>query len=195
MDEDAALMQRAARGDTDAFRLIVERYEKRMYNFFFRSTGSREDAEDLTQQLFLNLYRSASGYKPESSFKTYIYRIASNIAVSFSRKQKLRRFLSLEQLSETGFDPVSGRPGADPARAYERKELDRNYREALLRLPADWRVALELRVGRELSYAEIAEAMGKSLSAVESILFRARERLAEEMGRTGRNSARGGRKQ
>ncbi len=182
MDEDAALMQRAARGETDAFRVIVERYEKRIYNFFIRSTGSREDAEDLTQQLFLNLYDSASRYKPKSSFKTFIYRIASNLAVSFSRKQKLRRSFSLDHLSETGFEPVAGRPGADPVREYERKELRTKYREALLRLPAEWRTALELRVGGELSYREIAEAMGKSVSAVESILFRARERLAEEMG-------------
>ena len=98
MDDDAALMKRVAQGEAGAFRLIVERYEKRIYNFFVRSTGSREDAEDLTQQLFLNLYDSASRYKPRSSFKTFIYRIASNLAVSFSRKQKLRRSLSLEQL-------------------------------------------------------------------------------------------------
>jgi RNA polymerase sigma-70 factor (ECF subfamily) len=185
MDDDAALMQRVAKGETDAFRLIVERYEKPIYNFFVRSTGNREDAEDLAQQLFLNLYDSASRYEPRSSFKTFIYRIASNLAVSFSRKQKLRRSLSLEQLSETGFEPVSGRPGADPAREFERKELEGRYREALLRLPAEWRTAIELRVGRELSYGEIADAMGKSLSAVESILFRARERLAREMNRPG----------
>jgi RNA polymerase sigma-70 factor (ECF subfamily) len=175
-------MQRVARGETDAFRVIVERYEKRIYNFFIRTTGNTEDAEDLTQQLFLNLYSAASRYERTASFKTFIYGIASNLAVSFSRKQKLRRSLSLEQLAETGFEPVAGRPGADPAREYERKELGRRYREALLRLPAEWRTALELRVGRELSYREIAESMGKSVSAVESILFRARERLAEEMG-------------
>jgi len=186
MDDDAVLMQRVARGETDAFRVIVERYEKRIYNFFIRTTGNREDAEDLTQQLFLNLYSTASRYEPKSSFKTFIYRIASNLAVSFSRKQKLRRALSLEQLSETGFEPVTGRPGADPAREYERQEFGRRYREALLRLPAGWRTALELRVGRDLSYGEIAEAMGKSVSAVESILFRARERLAEELGGGGK---------
>jgi len=194
MDDDAALMQRVAGGETELFSVIVGRYEKRIYNFFVRTTGNREDAEDLTQQLFLNLYSAASRYKPESSFKTFIYRIASNLTVSFSRKQKLRRSLSLEQLSETGFEPVAGRHGADPAREYEQRELGRRYRDALLRLPAEWRTALELRVGRELSYGEIAEAMGKSVSAVESILFRARERLAEEMkeGRRPRGG-RGGR--
>ena len=188
MDDDAALMQRAAKGETNAFRVIVERYEKRIYNFFIRTTGNREDAEDLTQQLFLNLYSTASRYKPKSSFKTFIYRIASNLAVSFSRKQKLRRSFSLEQLRETGFEPVSGRAGADPAREYERKELGIMYRDALLRLPAEWCTALELRAGRDLSYAEIADAMGKSVPAVESILFRARERLAGEMGRAGKGT-------
>ena len=191
MDDDTALMQRVAKGETDLFRVIVERYEKRIYNFFVRTTGNREDAEDLTQQLFLNLYRAASRYQPTSSFKTFIYRIASNLAVSFSRRQKHRRSLSLEQLGETGFEPPTRRPAADPAREYERKELSRRYREILLGLPAEWRTALELRVGRELSYREIAEVMGKSVSAVESILFRARERLAEEMRERGRSPGEG----
>jgi RNA polymerase sigma-70 factor (ECF subfamily) len=181
MDEDAALMQRVSRGDTEAFRIIIERYEKQIYNFFLRATGSIEDAEDLAQQLFLNLYRTAGRYKPASSFRTFIYRIATNMAVSFSRKRKLRRSFSLDALSETGFEPAAAGRGSDPAKDYEHRELERRYTEALLRLPAEWRMALELRVGRELSYREIADVMGKSVQAVESILFRARERLAAEM--------------
>jgi RNA polymerase sigma-70 factor (ECF subfamily) len=183
MDDNAALMQRVSGGDTHAFRILVERYQKPMYNFFLRSTGSVEDAEDLAQQLFLNLYASASRYKPRASFKTYIYRIASNMAVSFARKARVRDSVSLETLAEGGIEPPVKRPDADPAREFERRELQRNYSEALLRLPVEWRTAIELRVGRELSYREIAETIGKSVPAVESILFRARERLALEMGK------------
>ena len=183
MDEDAALMQRVSRGEREAFRSIVERYEKQIYNFFLRTTGSVEDAEDLAQQLFLNLYRSSSRYRPTSSFRTFIYRIASNMAVSFSRKKKLRRNLSLEQLAEAGFEPSGSASGTDPAREYESRELERRYADALLSLPPEWRTALELRAGRELSYREIAEVMGKSVQAVESILFRARERLSSLLRR------------
>jgi RNA polymerase sigma-70 factor (ECF subfamily) len=179
MDEDAVLMQRVSRGDTEAFRCIVKRYEKQIYNFFLRTTGNVEDAEDLAQQLFLNLFRSASRYRPDASFRTFIYRIASNMMVSFMRKRRLRRNLSLEQLTEAGFEPPGKGAGTDPAREYESRELRRRYAEALLRLPPEWRTALELRVGRELSYREIAEVMGKSVQAIESILFRARERLSE----------------
>ena len=189
MDDDAVLMQRVSKGDQHAFRRLVERYQKPMYNFFLRSTGSVEDAEDLAQQLFLNLYASASRYKPKASFKTYIYRIATNMAVSFARKARVRDSVSLEILAEGGVELPAKRPDSDPAREFERRELQRNYSEALLGLPAEWRTAIELRVGRELSYREIAEAMGKSVQAVESILFRARERLALEMGnRSGRGT-------
>jgi RNA polymerase sigma-70 factor (ECF subfamily) len=187
MNDDAALMQRVSAGDTHAFRILVERYQKPIYNFFLRSTGNTEDAEDLAQQLFLNIWASASRYKPTASFKTFIYRIASNMAVSFSRKAKVRNSLSLEDLAEVGVEPRAKRPDADPAREFERRELERSYREALMRLPSEWRAAIELRVGRELSYREIADVMGKSVPAVESILFRARERLAEEMGREKEN--------
>ena len=192
MDDDAALMQRVSGGNTQAFRILVERYQKQIYNFFLRSTGSVEDAEDLAQQLFLNLYASASRYKPTASFKTFIYRIASNMAVSFARTARIRNSVPLAILAEGGIEPPAKRPDEDPARELERRELMRSYSEALLRLPAEWRAAIELRVGRELSYSEIAAAMGKSVSAVESILFRARERLAEEMGRApGAKSRRG----
>jgi RNA polymerase sigma-70 factor (ECF subfamily) len=181
MDDDAALMKLVAGGDSHAFRMLVERYQKPIYNFFLRSAGSVEDAEDLAQQLFLNLYSSASRYEPNASFKTYIYRIASNMAVSFARKAKIRDSVSLDGLAEAGMEPSSKRHAEDPAREFERRELQRSYSQALLALPAEWRTAIELRVGRELSYREIAEAMGKSVPAVESILFRARERLASEM--------------
>lgn len=183
MDDDVALMQRVSSGDTHAFRILVERYQKPIYNFFLRSAGNAEDAEDLAQQLFLNLWASASRYKPTASFKTYIYRIASNMAISFSRKARIRDSVSLDGLAEVGAEPWVERPDADPAMEYERRELQRSYSEALQRLPGEWRTAIELRVGRELSYREIAEVMGKSVSAVESILFRARERLAAEIRR------------
>ncbi len=182
MDEDAGLMRFVAEGDSKAFRTLVGRYQREIYNFFLRSTGNSEDSEDLTQQLFLNLYESARRYSPKASFKTYIYRIASNMAVSFARKRKTRSGgVSLDRMIEDGYEPRSVSADGNPVSTFERRELQRAYAAALLELPPDWRTALELKVGKEFSYLEIAEIMGKSVSAVESILFRARERLADEL--------------
>ncbi len=181
MRDDVDLMLQVSRGDTGAFRILMERYQKPVYNFFLRSTGSIEDAEDLTQQLFINMFRSARRYRPSSSFKTYLYRIAANMAVSFARKRRRRGTGSLEVLSEDGFEPASNGVGGMPDEAAERGELKGAYVEALLRLPAGQRAAIELRVGRGLSYREIAEVMGKSVPAVESMISRAREKLAHDL--------------
>ena len=166
--EDEILMEKAAGDDMDAFRSLVERHKNGVYNYFVRSTGSVEDAEDLTQQCFVNLYRSLPRYRKKAAFTTFLYRIASNLAVSFSRKRKPP--VSLDALMEAGYD----RPGP--------MDLSRAYLRALEELPPEWRDMIELRVGKGLSYKEIAEVKGKSTGAVESILFRARSRLAEALG-------------
>ncbi len=181
MDLDADLVRRVSRGEKDAFRTLVERWQKPAFNFFLRLTGVREDAEDLTQELFTALYRAAPRYRPDAPFKAYFYRIASNLAASHFRKRGSRPSLSIDRMIEEGFDPPSARHEDDPARALDARETRWRYEAALRGLPAEWRIALELRVSRELSYEEIAAAMGKSVSAVESMLFRARERIAHEM--------------
>ncbi len=182
MDDDATLMQRIAGGDSAAFRTLVERYEKAGYNFFLRLTGNSEDAEDLTQELFVAIFRSAGRYRSEAPFKAFFYRIASNLSASHLRKRKLRAAPSIDEMAEQGIDIASTRHEDDPALSLGGREMRRRYEEALAGLPRDWRVALELRVTGELTYEEIAGAMGKSVSAVESILVRARERIAGELG-------------
>jgi RNA polymerase sigma-70 factor (ECF subfamily) len=181
MDDDADLMRRIAGGESDAFRTLVERYEKTGYNFFLRLTGSPEDAEDLNQELFVAIFRSAGRYTSDAPFKAFFYRIASNLSASHLRKRKLRAAPSIDEMAEQGFDPASTRHEDDPALSLGGREMRRRYEEALADLPRDWRIALELRVTGELAYEEIAGAMGKSVSAVESILVRARERIAEKL--------------
>jgi RNA polymerase sigma-70 factor, ECF subfamily len=181
MDDDALLMRRVAAGESNAFRALVERYQKTGYHFFLRLTGSAEDAEDLTQELFVAIYRSAGRYRADAPFKAFFYRIASNLSASHMRKRKLRAAPSIDEMVERGFDPASTRREDDPALALAGRETRRRYEEALAGLPRDWRIALELRVTGELTYEEIAASMGKSVSAVESILVRARERIAESL--------------
>lgn len=177
--EDEILMQRAADGDMEAFRSLVERHKNGVYNYFMRSTGSVEDAEDLTQQCFVNLYRSLPRYTKKAAFTTFLYRIASNLAVSFSRKRKPPA--SLDALMEAGYDRPGPAARSGPAEMAEAMDLSRAYLRALEELPPEWRDIIELRAGKGLSYKEIAEIRGKSTGAVESILFRARSRLAEAL--------------
>ncbi len=170
---------RAMEGDTDAFRALVEKYTGEIYNYYIRSTGSEEDSEDLTQQCFINLYKTLGRYSRKASLRTFLYRIATNLAISFSRRR--RSPVSLDLLIEAGYDPASTTPGDDPEHVARARELRRAYLEALARLPAEWSLILDMRVGSELSYKEIADSVGRSVSSVESIIFRARERLSREM--------------
>lgn len=172
-------MKRLMEGDSDAFRQLVERYKGEIYNYFIRSTGSIEDSEDLTQQCFVNLYNSLDRYSRKASIRTYLYRIATNLAISFSRKRKSP--LSLDLLIEGGYNPASQSSSARPEDLAYALELQKAYLETLAGLPAEWALILDLRIGKELSYKEIAESVGRSVSSVESILFRAREKLLEEM--------------
>lgn len=181
MNDDADLMRRIAGGESDAFRALVERYQRTGYNFFLRLTGNPEDAEDLTQELFVAIYRSAGRYRSDAPFKAFFYRIASNLSASHLRKRKLRAAPSIDEMAERGIDVASARHEDDPALSLGGREMRRRYEAALADLPRDWRIALELRVNGELTYEEIAGAMGKSVSAVESILVRARERIAGKL--------------
>lgn len=181
MLEDAELLRLTAAGDEDAFRIIVERHGTAIYTFFRRIVRSKEDAEDLTQELFTTLFRSAPRYRPEAPFSAFMYRIASNLAASHLRKISIRSSDSLDELAEEGHELENRKQEERPDGAYEARETLKRYEEALRKLPLDWQIAMELRVGRELSYREIAEAMGKSVSAVESILVRARERIISFM--------------
>ncbi len=172
-------MQRAKGGDHDAFRQLVERYQREIYNYFIRSTGSIEDSEDMTQHCFVNLYNSLGRYRRSASLRTFIYRIATNLAISFSRKRKSS--LSLDILVEGGYDPASQYSADRPEEFAYARELRQAYLASLAKLPAEWSMILDLRIGKELSYKEIADSLGRSVSSVESILFRAREKLSAEM--------------
>jgi len=177
--EDDILMKRVREGDSDAFRQLVEKYKDEIYNYFIRSTGSVEDSEDLTQQCFVNLYKSLDRYRRSASLRTFLYRIATNLAISFSRKRKSP--LSLDLLVEGGYDPASRSSTDRPEDIAYAREIQKIYLDALAGLPVEWALILDLRIGKELSYKEIADSVGRSVSSVESILFRAREKLTGEM--------------
>ncbi|HSG28823.1 MAG TPA: sigma-70 family RNA polymerase sigma factor [Candidatus Krumholzibacterium sp.] len=178
--DDNSLMSRVRKGDEHAFRVLVERYRKPVYNFFLRSLDSPEDCEDLAQQVFIKLYGASYEPREGSSFKSFLYRIATNLLIDHGRKDRTGLSVPFEDSGEGPEALV--RPAAGPDDHAAAAQLRERYRAAHAKLPRDWRTVLDLRVEAGLSYREISESTGLSVPAVESILFRARERLAAELG-------------
>jgi RNA polymerase sigma-70 factor (ECF subfamily) len=155
-----------------AFRLLVERWERPVHAFLERMTGSREDAMDLTQETFIRAYRSAPRYHPSGRFRSWLFRIAGNLARSRQRRRKILRWIPFDLASH---DLSS--PGEPPDRALEREETAHAVRAALLALPDRQRQAVVLWKFEGLSYQEIADAMGTNANAVAQLLHRATNRL------------------
>lgn len=174
---DDELMARVAGGDESACRALVERWERPIFTFLVRMVRSQDEAMELAQETFLRMVRQAGRYRPSGQFRGWLFRIAGNLARSRLRRRKLVRWLP--------FDPeIHDRPaptgGADES--LEREETRSAVRAALDRLPDRQRQAVILRQYEELSYEEIAAAMGATVPAVESLLHRAMTALRKELG-------------
>lgn len=176
--DDDGLMQRIATRDEDAFRLLVLRWQQPVFAFLWHMLRSREEAEDLTQDVFLKVLDQAPRYRPEGKFRSWLLRIAANRARSSLRRRKVLRWVS--------FDPdLHDRPriGDDASAQLERDQTTQRVQEAIGRLPQRQREAVVLRRYHELSYEEIAVALDATLPAVESLLQRAAANLRQDLGR------------
>jgi RNA polymerase sigma-70 factor (ECF subfamily) len=171
LDADAALIAAVAAGDADAFEELVRKYERPVLSTIYRYVGDRAAAEDVAQEIFLKVWRRAGSFKGRSSFSTWLYRIAVNQCLNFREKRRRRRG---EPLDERMADM---RPG--PAERYEAEARSRLVREAMDGLPGKQRMALILSKYERRSYKEIAQIMGVSLAAVESLIFRGKQNLKQ----------------
>lgn len=181
LPEDFSLLAEFNAGNGEAFARIVEKHSGRLINFLFRYTRDRAAAEDLAQETFLRLYRSAPGLKPNASLSTVLYRIAYNLAVDLSRRKKARgQVPCLDALEPAGAEPAAP-AGSGPEAMYESARTREKIEKAFLSLPDAQRLALTLKVYEDRSYAEIAAVMETSVPAVESLLFRARQSMAKEL--------------
>jgi RNA polymerase sigma-70 factor (ECF subfamily) len=169
-------MAGAARGDEAAFRQLVERWEQPVYGFLERMTGSREEALDLSQETFLRVHAQAPRYRAQGRFRSWLFRIAGNLARSAFRRRRILRWVR--------FDPArhdrAGR-GDDSERAMERREGRTAVRRALAVLPERQRQAVVLRHCEGFSQQDIAEAMSTTVPAVESLLQRALATLRRDL--------------
>lgn len=178
--EERELIQQICAGDPDAFRQLYDSYQHHVYNTAYGFVHNREDAEDLTQDVFVELFRSLSKFRSDSSLSTWVYRITVNKSLNHLRKKRPVPFQWLwgsghGELAAPAPDPADRQP--DPSQLVENRELQQAIEQALDALPEKQRAAFILDKFEDLSYKEIAEVMKLSLPAVESLLFRARRQL------------------
>lgn len=182
---EASLMAKASRGDSEAFRMVVERYQRLVLNLCYRFTGDSEASKDIAQEIFLKMYGSASRYRPYAPLASWIYRVAVNHCLNHvrDRGRASRLTESLESGGSGGSrDParsVHAAPPASPEEEVSRKEEAALVREAILRLPPRQRMTVILQRYHGMRYVEIARAMGCSVGAVESLLVRATDTLRQ----------------
>ena len=177
--EESRLIQKAAGGDPAAFNTLLGQHERRMYAVALRMCGNPEDAQDCLQEAMMRVWRAISGFKGQSSFSTWVYRITMNTCLDELRKRKNRPNTSLDTLVEAGWSP------ADEDDTPERHTLRREARQSLegfiQELPEDMRAALVLRDVHGYAYDEIADALGVNVGTVKSRISRAREKLREKI--------------
>ena len=182
MHDENELVRLAAEDDVSAFEQLVTLYEKRVYTMALRMTGNPDDAFDISQEAFIRVHRSIKGFKGESKFSTWIYRIVSNLCVDFNRKQKRIKQVPLEGTDEDEpFRITITDSRFEPERNLERSEVLSAINRALTTLSDEHREIFILRELNGLSYVEIAETKMIEVGTVKSRLFRAREKLRDAL--------------
>jgi RNA polymerase sigma-70 factor (ECF subfamily) len=167
----------------DSCRWIHERFAGRILNFVYKMVDSREDAEDLTQDIFLRAFRELKNLLDEQAFESWLYRIARNeVYQSFRKKRSERelRDLPADSDEDASFDPADIRP--TPQDSFLRAELGTRIRLVLQSLPPKLREVFVLAVIHDKSYAEISEIVGRSLLSVKTDIFRARQWARKNLG-------------
>lgn len=169
------LIEKASGGDASAFNRLMANHEKRMYAVALRMFANREDAQDCLQEAMLRVYRSIGGFKGQSSFSTWLYRITMNTCLDELRRKKNKQSASLDSLLEQGWSPAD--ESATPEKHALRSELKRELQSAIHELPEDMRSAVVLRDVQGFAYDEIAQMLDVNVGTVKSRISRAREKL------------------
>ncbi len=181
LDPDTALMLRAKQGDGGAFTALVEKYKQPVMNLAFRTLRDLTEAEDLAQNVFVQVWKAGPRYEPTAKFSTWLFTIARNLCLNEIRRRTRHPAESLDQTRDDADDQplyqVEDKRVAPATEELLRGELVEKVDAALAGLPENQRTALLLCRQEELSYEEIATVLGCSLSATKSLIHRARETL------------------
>jgi RNA polymerase sigma-70 factor, ECF subfamily len=185
LDPDAALMLRVGEGDTAAFEALVEKYKQPVFSLAYRTLHDAAEAEDVAQNAFIQVHKSAHRYRVTARFSTWLFTIARNLCLNELRRRSRHPAESLDQpSSEDEHQPgrqVEDAKTARPPDLVLRGELEAKVEEAIAALPEKQRTALLLCCEEELSYDDMAEVLGCSLSATKSLIHRARETLKQRL--------------
>lgn len=176
--DDFQLVRSFQQGDEEAFKQLVGRYQRQVANLIYLTLGSREEIEDLSQEVFIRVHKSLHRFEQDASFYSWLYRITVNICIDEIRRRKIKKTFSLEMFSESALErdkkPSRGESASDSVLDEEKRRI---ILKALQKLSPVHRTAIVLREYEDLSYDEIAEVLNISTQAVKSRIFRAREEL------------------
>jgi RNA polymerase sigma-70 factor (ECF subfamily) len=178
------LMDRVAKGDDDAFEILVNRHQTSVLNLIYRFIGDRTQARDLAQEVFLRVWQAAKSYEPKAKFTTWIYQITTNLCLNELKSVRRKRWFRFLQSDEESGKTIEENLCDDLPSAEDRllaRERSREISDALHGLPENQRMALVLKRYDGLSYQEIAKILNCSVSAVESLLVRAKRNLQEKL--------------
>lgn len=185
LDPDAALMLRVKAGDLSAFESLVDRYKQPVLGVVYRIVRDPDEAEDIAQNVFIQVFKSAHRYRVEARFSTWLFTIARNLSLNELRRRSRHPADSLERSGSENQEgwtlDLEDVRDVGPTDQLLRQELERKVEECLMSLPEPQRTAMELCRSGESSYEEIAEIIGCSLSATKSIIHRARGTLKDRL--------------
>lgn len=182
---EAEIIQKLQQGDEKAFKQLVEKYQQLVVNTCFGLVHNNEDAEDIAQDVFIEVHRSISNFRADSKISTWLYRVAVNRSLNFIRDNKRRKMAqSIEDAFSLGKEKLTNiYPGQteSPDAEFENSERADILHKAIDSLPKNQRVAFTLNKYDDLSYKEIAAVMETSISSVESLIHRAKKNLQKKL--------------
>ena len=181
--DDAALMAKAAHGDVAAFEEIVERHQALIIGTVGRMLGNNSDVEDVAQQVFVRVWKSAARYRPTAKFTTWLLTITRNLVFNEARRRKRHPGDLLDVHEGEEALALVDSAGRVPDEQLLERELQHQIDRAILALPEKQRMAVVLRRYEDKSYQEIGQVLGLSIAAVKSLLFRARTELRAALNR------------
>ena len=177
MDNEQSLIQRAQKGDHDAFATLVDEHQRYVYNLALRVVKDENEALDLTQETFVRAWTALPNFKGQSQFRTWLYRIVTNLC--YNRLPNLRK--SLNDLGDDVMEEIPEPNFNTPALEFESNETRRNLYQAIDDLDANYKILITLRYQNELSYDEIASTLNLPLGTVKTGIFRAKEQLRKSL--------------
>lgn len=183
--DDYNLVERIKNKDESAFKELVENYQTMVINTCYGLLQDYEEAEDIAQDVFVEVYESIHKFRGDSKISTWIYRIAINKSLNAKKKNRFRRFFTKIEEAFEGADNKHHENSNDlnskPEHRFESKESTEIIKKALNNLPDNQKIAFTLHKYEDVSYKKIAEIMNLSLSSVESLIFRAKQNLKKDL--------------